>query len=61
MPGGGCVTTGRKPGTKAVKAKAVDKGLKSMFRALEKRPTPQSITNVVDQLDSGEKPPKRKT
>jgi hypothetical protein len=53
--------TGRKPGGKADKAKALDKGLKTMFRTLEQRPTPDSIKTVVDQLDAaGAPPPKDK-
>lgn len=35
------------------KVAALDKGLKSMFRALEDRPLPDSLRSIVDQLDDG--------
>jgi len=45
----------RKPGAKAGKVKALDKGLKAMFRTLEQRPTPQSLSETIDQLEAGGK------
>ncbi len=50
----------RKGGAEAGKAKALDKGLKTMFRTLEQRPTPPGITTVVDQLQANHPPAKKK-
>ena len=33
------------------KGKALGKGLKAMFGALQKRPLPERLSSVVDQLD----------
>jgi hypothetical protein len=41
------------------KARALDGGLREMFRALELRPAPDRLMSVVDQLDEGEAPPPR--
>jgi hypothetical protein len=32
---------------------AVDAGLKGMFRALERRPLPDRLSSLVEQLDDG--------
>jgi hypothetical protein len=37
--------------TEGKKAKALQKGLRAMFRTLEQRPVPEPIRAVVDQLD----------
>ena len=52
----------RKQGGERNKAKALDKGLKSMFRALEQRPVPKPIRDVAEQLGPSEpgKPSKPK-
>ena len=42
---------GRKQGTKGGKAKALDKGLKTLFRGVERQPVPKPIRDIVDQLD----------
>ena len=57
--------TGRSRGTKGgkpkAKAKALDDGLKAMFRTLEQRPTPEDLKRAVDQLDGADPPAKAKT
>jgi len=50
----------RKSPAEARKAQALDKGLRSMFRALEQRALPDKLRSVVDQLDEGEAAPPRK-
>ena len=46
--------------TKDARRKALDKGLKAMFRTLEKRPTPPALSESVDQLEAGRKGQKKK-
>jgi hypothetical protein len=46
----------RKSLTEKRRVKALADGLRGMFRALEKRPTPDKLTSVVDQLEEGERP-----
>ena len=43
------------------RVQALAEGLRGMFRALEKRPTPDRLMSVVDQLEDGEGAPDRKT
>jgi hypothetical protein len=47
----------RRRGSQADKAKALDKGLKTMFRNLEQRPVPEPIRSAVDQLDEAARKP----
>ena len=49
-----------KSSVEAGKAKALDKGLRGMFRALVQRAVPDGLRSVVDQLDEGDPPPPRK-
>jgi hypothetical protein len=39
-----------KSGSDREKSRALDKDLKAMFRSLEKRPAPERLRSVVDQL-----------
>ena len=45
----------RKQGTDAAKGRALDQGLKAMFRTLEKRPPPEALSKTIDQLEAGRK------
>jgi len=45
----------RKRGADAGKGEALDKGLKAMFRKLEKRPTPPALRRAVDELEAERK------
>jgi len=51
---------GAKSSAQAGKAKALDKGLRGMFRALQQRAVPDRLRSVVDQLDEGDAPQPRK-
>ncbi|HSV04377.1 MAG TPA: hypothetical protein VLI41_14370 [Phenylobacterium sp.] len=42
------------------KRAALTKALRSMFRRLQARPTPERLLSVVGQLESCETPPPRK-
>jgi hypothetical protein len=46
----------RKSLTEKRRVKALADGLRGMFRALEKRPTPDKLISVVDQLKEGDGP-----
>jgi len=50
----------RKSLTEKRKTLALGNGLRGMFRALEKRPVPEKLAAVVDQLEEGEATPNRK-
>jgi hypothetical protein len=42
------------------KTKALDDGLRDMFRVLEQRPVPDSLIGAVEQLEEGDARPARK-
>lgn len=46
----------RKTAGEREKRKALDKGLKAMFRTLEQRPVPDAVHAVVDQLEAARAP-----
>jgi len=50
----------RKSLTEKRKTLALGDGLRGMFRALEKRPVPERLVAVVEQLDESDAPPGRK-
>jgi hypothetical protein len=51
----------RKKASKAEKVKALEKALSGMFKKLERRPAPDHIMSIVDQLDEAAKPPLKKS
>jgi hypothetical protein len=50
----------RKTAGEREKRKALDGGLKAMFRTLEKRPVSPEIHSTVDQLEAAAKPARGK-
>jgi hypothetical protein len=49
-----------KSSAQAGKARALESGLRGMFRSLAQRAVPDRLRSVVDQLDEGDAPPPRK-
>jgi hypothetical protein len=50
-----------KKAPKAAKVQALESALKGMFKKLERRPVPDHISSIVDQLDEPEKRPLKKS
>lgn len=51
----------KKSATDRAKKTALDKALRGMFGKLQNRPVPDRLRSIVDQLDTADQPPLKKS